>query len=271
MSATAGTWYWGDVAASSESGSLCLRHRVEQAELWVHEGRLVAGRGYARASAGARRELARVGAIVRLRTQGRYFVHAAGVVDPSGRAFVLTGDSGAGKSTLAYALARAGWGVLGDDGVVLDVRDDLVRAHPWRDPLRVSACLADLFPELRHLDLSEPECDARLRDARLRDARRRLRAHVAGAPAAPLAALLFVRRATRRLLERLPPVQVLAALVRQSPWVVLGDAPAPAHLSALRRLAMMVPALRFEHTPDDLFALPEILRTWRLEAQGPAQ
>src|SRR5687768_13308972 len=43
--------------------------------------------------------------------------HAAGAVDPRGRAWLLSGDSGSGKSTLAYALARRGWRVLGDDGV----------------------------------------------------------------------------------------------------------------------------------------------------------
>jgi predicted ATPase len=198
--------------------------------------------------------LARVGAIMRLRARGRYFVHAAGVVDPAGRAFVLAGDSGAGKSTLAFALARCGWGVLGDDGVVLEARAHGVVAHPWRDPLRVSA---DVFPELTHA--------ASVSSGRgpVADARRRVHTWAKGAKAAPVAALVFLRRADHARLAPMEPLAALAALVRQSPWVVLGDPVARAHLDALRHAATSVPALDFAHTRRELVVVGDMLSAWR--------
>ncbi len=52
----------------------------------------------------------------------RFVLHAAGLRRDS-RGLVVVGDSGAGKSTLAFAAGRSGWGVLGDDMVVVDRRD----------------------------------------------------------------------------------------------------------------------------------------------------
>ena len=50
--------------------------------------------------------------------RGRLLLHGAALLADDGAVLVL-GDSGAGKSTLALAAARAGWGVLGDDAVVV--------------------------------------------------------------------------------------------------------------------------------------------------------
>ena len=52
----------------------------------------------------------------------RFVLHAAGLRRDR-RGLVVVGDSGAGKSTLAFAAGRSGWGVLGDDMVVVDRRD----------------------------------------------------------------------------------------------------------------------------------------------------
>jgi hypothetical protein len=49
---------------------------------------------------------------------GRLVVHAGCVATPEG-AVAFLGDSGAGKSTLCAAFARAGYPLVGDDGVVL--------------------------------------------------------------------------------------------------------------------------------------------------------
>ena len=56
----------------------------------------------------------------RFASRGLYQLHASAAVDPDGIAWMFAGPSGAGKSTLAYALARQGWHILGDDGVVLE-------------------------------------------------------------------------------------------------------------------------------------------------------
>ena len=260
MTASTVAWYWGEIAASNESDALRLRHAAEDAELWVRDVRLMRGRGYSTASSEARRALARVGAIMRLRARGRYFVHAAGVVDPAGRAFVLAGDSGAGKSTLAFSLSRAGWLVLGDDGVVLEPRAAGVLAHPWRDALRVSA---QTFPEL---------ADGVLADA-LRhtsdDPRQRVRAAAASGKTAPVAALVFVRRAECQQVTPLEPLDALARLVRQSPWVLLGDALSRPHLNALRHMALTVPALELAHTSGRLESVPDLLSSAGTGGQAP--
>jgi hypothetical protein len=243
---TTAVWRWGEVEAFGAPSALRLAHRHEGAELWLRNSRLVRGRGYESASDETRRALARTAAIVRLRARGRYFVHAAGAVDPAGRAILLAGDSGEGKSTLVYALARAGWPILGDDGVVIEGRGTETVAYAWRSPVLVSRDLAFAFPELAETDLP----------ARAHDPRRRIAMSVPTARRARVVALFFVARGSSMQLTRMTPVAALAALVRQSPWVILGDAGARQHLAALRHVASSVPAFRFEHTADGLHAIP---------------
>lgn len=248
MSAAPVDWQWGGIDARATDSGLCLTHRSDGTRLWVRNGRLVRGAGYHAAGRATRRELARVGAIVRLRERGRYLVHASGVVDPRGRAWLLSGDSGSGKSTLAYALARAGWRVLGDDGVVLGIAGDGVHAYPWRDPLMVSVALAPAFPEItRHAEAADPA-----------DPRRRAPVVAPHGARARTAALLFVQRADALSLQPLGTVEALAALVRQSPWVILRDAHAARHLAALRRIATL-PAFRLGHTPAELHGIAAVL------------
>lgn len=248
MNAESVIWRWRDVDASMSGEDLSVVHRYADARVWVRDGRLVRGPGYEQATPAARREVARVGAIVRLRQRGHYFVHAAGAVDPHGRAWLLAGDSGSGKSTLAYALARSGWTILGDDGVLISLAGREVTAHAWHAPLEVSSALASVFPELR----------AHVSRARPGDPRRRVPIDVPLAREAPVAALLFVKRAARHVITALGPLAALAALVRQSPWVIIDDAYASSHLDALRRAAAL-PSFRLEHTPAELHTLAGIL------------
>lgn len=248
MTAPVIAWQWGEVDASDHDAATCLTHRHADARLWVRGGRLVRGAGYEAAAANVRHELARVGAVIRLRQRGRYLVHAAGAVDPMGRAWLLAGDSGSGKSTLAYALARSGWAVLGDDGVLVERSGDGLIAHPWREPLRVSTALAGAFPELA----------AATHDPPAGDMRRRVPVSVRPASSAPVFALLLVERAASFAMAAAGPVTALAAIVRQSPWVILDDGYARAHLDALRRLAAQ-PVFRLHHTPAELHSLPDAL------------
>ena len=240
---TAPSWTWGDVDARDETGMTRLTHSAARAELWCDGGRLRRGSGYAAASRPARHALARTGAILCLRARGRFLLHASGVVDPGGRAWLLAGDSGCGKSTLAYALAREGWRVLGDDGVLVEVAGSGVIAHSWRDALHVSAELA-AFPELAGRSGSAPPGDAR----------RRIAVHVDVARRAPLAAILLPARAAGDA-RRVTHTTALAALVRHSPWVVLGDVHAAAHLAALTVMARQIPAFVLPHDESDLGTL----------------
>ena len=249
MTVDARVWEWEDVRATADEDGVRLTHAIEAAELMLRNGRLVRGAGYETASAGARRSLARVGAILRLRARGRYLVHAAAVVDPKGGAWLLAGDSGSGKSTLAWVLVRQGWSLLGDDGVLIEDAGDGITARAWRDPLRVSLGLSDRFPELEALAPRVAARDARARVPVEREVTRRARVRT----------ILFLERSERDRVLRVGPAVTLASLVRQSPWVLIDDEEAPRHLSVLASAAESVPAYHLAHTESQLEELPRTL------------
>lgn len=249
---TVSRWRRGPVdALTSDNGDTLLRHTAERAELHLRNGRLVRGRGYTDAPPGARRELARLAAVLRLRQRGRFHIHAAGVVAPDGGAWILAGESGNGKSTLAYALARRGWQILGDDGVLVERSRDGIIARSWREPMQVSIDLAAEFPEL-----------ATARDATDWDDPRR---RVAVPPpagttsSAPVRALAILSRSTHDSLTPASPTEVLAALIRQSPTVLLGGTHAIDQLDTLGTLVTSVPVYRLEHTERQLHILHHTL------------
>ena len=239
-------WRRGSIDGVTNSLGTRLLHVDTGAELLVRNGRLVTGAQYVGADRLVRRELARMGAMFRLRERGLYHVHAAAVVGLDGRAWALTGDSGSGKSTLTYALARRGWRVLGDDGVLVDPSGRAVRLRAWREPMRVSIELGEWFPELRErqdaVDWSDP--------------RHRVPVQATIAREAPLAGLIVVRRGERDVLRPLAPTEALASLIRQSALVLVADAHAPAHLAALQACASQVPCVELEHTSRQLQAMP---------------
>lgn len=249
MSTYAPPWEWEDVRATTDRNGVRLAHLTEPAELLLRNGRLVRGPGYHTASRAARRSLARVGAILRLRARGRFLVHAAAVVDPAGGAWLLAGDSGSGKSTLAWVLVRHGWALLGDDGVLIEAATDGVVARAWRDPLRVSLTLAGRFPELAELAPRVAVRDARARVPVEHDVIRQ--AHVR--------AILLLERSERDRALRVGPAMTLASLVRQSPWVLIDDEDAPRHLGVLAEVAESVPAYHLTHTESQLDEFPRTL------------
>jgi hypothetical protein len=241
-------WQFNAVQGRSRGTDAHLTHD-EGAELWVRDGRLIRGTGYETIPAPSRRELARAGAILRLRHAGRYHLHASGVVDPQGRAWVLSGVSGSGKSTLAYALARVGWRVLGDDGVILELTARGVTAFAWREALWVSTDLRDEFPELSQFDPRTV----------LADPRRRMPRSMPVARSAPLSRIVFLNQGATDALSPVPAVEALVELIRQSAWVLIPDADARQHLHALREIATRVPAFRLTHSPKALHAIADTL------------
>ena len=242
-------WRHGLIDVRASGGDTFLFHTAARAALHVRHGRLVRGTGYSAASSSARRELARLGAQLVLRGRGLYHVHAAGLVAPNGRAWLLAGESGCGKSTLGYALMRAGWRVLGEDGVLLQRASDALVARAWCDPLQVSIELAEYFPELQSQRTAVDWSDPRHRIA----ITYRVMQH------APIAALVFLQRARHDAITPLSQTTALSRLVRQSSTVLLSDAYAAAHFAALRALVMQVPQYQLEHTERQLHHLHETL------------
>ena len=73
--------------------------------------------------------------ILLLRRAGWHHIHAATVIDPRGRGWLLTGDTQAGKSTTAALLAAQAWPVGADDSAFLLRREGLVVATVPRAPI----------------------------------------------------------------------------------------------------------------------------------------
>jgi len=216
---TADAWVEGDVAvlagrAAGCSGSVDLR----------------AGRAELRAPPGAAGDEARwelysmasLACALLLNRMGRTLAHAAGVVAPDGGAWLLVGDTHAGKSTTAANLLRCGWGYVSDDNVVLARGSKGIEVEGWP----------------RHFHMDEGwEAGAPLGRRGAVDPRERWPGQ--WTDAAPLAGLLFprVEPAQPTALARCPPGEALAALLRQSPWLLADRGSAPAVLALLRDAA----------------------------------
>ncbi|WP_374649794.1 HprK-related kinase A [Rhizorhabdus sp.] len=60
----------------------------------------------------------------------RYLLLHAAAVERGGRAVILPGESGSGKSTLAALLGEAGWRLLADEFVLIDLASGLIQPFP---------------------------------------------------------------------------------------------------------------------------------------------
>jgi hypothetical protein len=241
-------WHANGVEGSTSHRGTTLRHLQENAELHVNDGRLTRGSGYFSASRDARQALARMGAVLRLRRHNRFYVHASGVVNDRGMALIFVGASGTGKSTLAFALARRGWKMLGDDGVVLEPLPDSVVAHGWSSPSMVSTSLAPFFPEISGSAAA----------ARSGDGRKRVPMSVARASHATLATIVFVSLGAIGSLRPCGQAHALTLLIGQSPWVLLGDPESASHFRALETIAGRTPAYELVHGPAELSRIGDL-------------
>ena len=167
-----------------------------------------------------------------LKRRGLYGLHAGGVCK-GGKALLLPGTSGAGKSTLTLALARAGFGLLGDDTLFLARRPggEGPRVLAFPDEFDLTEQTVSLFPDLAP-DLGGPR-PAGWRKRQLRVER------VYGTPVvwecAP-AVLVFPRVAGARHSE-LEPMSPGEALLELAPNVLLTEPrSSQAHLDALAEL-----------------------------------
>jgi len=156
---------------------------------------------------------------------GRALVHAAAVVAPDGRVWLLAGDTHAGKSTTVATLVRGGWRWLADDQVILRDGGAGVTVEGWP---------------------RAPNLDAGYHAGELIGRREGVAIEAIGAPPS---------RGEHRLggilvptvdgpITTLTPVggaDAFVALVRQSPWLLADGAVAP-RVQALLAGAAALPA-----------------------------
>ena len=178
-----------------------------------------------------------------LKRRGLFGVHAAGA-SLDGKALVLAGTSGSGKSTLSVALARAGFGFLGDDTLFL--RGERVLAFP--DEIDLTEQSVGFFPDLR---IAPSPAGWRKRQVRADPARIVWESEPA---------VLVFPRVSGRPRSELRPVDAGEALLELAPNVLLTEpASSQAHLDALAGLARASRCYRLE-TGTDLDEAVGLLR-----------
>jgi hypothetical protein len=152
---------------------------------------------------------------------GRALVHAAAVVTPAGRAWLLVGDTHAGKTTTCANLLDAGWRYLSDDHVVLSPGADTGagQVEGWPRPFHLDDGWRSGTPQQRRRAVSADETWPGQWQR-----------------VAPHAGLLFPRvvadQPTR--LDTLSPADALSRLIRQSPWLLADRGAAPPVLALLQ-------------------------------------
>jgi hypothetical protein len=178
-----------------------------------------------------------------LKRRGLFSLHAAGLCR-DGRGLVLAGTSGAGKSTLTLALARAGFGFLGDDTLFLARRPEGLCLLAFPDEVDLTDETLSFFPDLAPW-LAAPRPGWRKRQLRAEEA--------CGAEVvwecAP--SHLVFPRVVGREESALIPVGADEALLELVPNVLLTEpASSQAHLDALADLAAASSCWRLETGRD---------------------
>jgi hypothetical protein len=171
-------------------------------------------------------ELARVTSFAvcaALRRFGVFELHAAGVVAPDTNGGVLiVGPSGSGKSTLTLELAKAGWGYLSDDELLLSTAGEEVEARGFRSFFAVAPTAGAVGPGALKTCF-EP-------------------AGVFASPAVPRIVprfLLFASVSGERetQMRKLDQTETMTRLIRACPWATYDAAIADRNLKLLSQLA----------------------------------
>jgi hypothetical protein len=86
--------------------------------------------------------------LLMLRSRGCYHLHAAGVISPRGRLWLISGSQRSGKTTLTTALGLAGWQPISDDSLLMTIVDGAPRIEALRKYFHLGDALLDRWPAL---------------------------------------------------------------------------------------------------------------------------
>jgi hypothetical protein len=179
-----------------------------------------------------------------LKRRGRFSLHASAVA-LGDKGLLFPGSSGSGKSTLCLALARAGFGYLGDDMLFLAEREGDLRAQAFPEAFDLTDETVRLFPELGDLLGAEKRRGWPKRELRVEE---RFGTEVVW-ECRPVA--LVFPRVARSGRSRLTPLDPGEALLELLPNVLLTEATSSQqHLEALARLAAGCACYRLETGTD---------------------
>ena len=90
---------------------------------------------------------------------GRYHLHAAAIVSPRQRLWLICGAQRSGKTTLTTALGLAGWRPISDDSLLLSDGREGWQLEPLRKRFHLGNGLLDRWPELAELGREDAYLD----------------------------------------------------------------------------------------------------------------
>jgi hypothetical protein len=182
-----------------------------------------------------------------LRPRGLYHLHAAALVAPDGRSLIVAGEAGAGKSTLAAALVTAGFDYLGDDTVLVALREGAPRLLALPRDFHLAERSAAAIPGAALLLEGFT-----LGGKRGLDPRRAFPGRARDETGPPAAILLpRVAGTSSTVLRPASPAEALGTLVEQSAYVAVRSLPgAREHLRLLGMLADRAGAWRVDLGTD---------------------
>lgn len=186
------------------------------------------------------------------RRAGLFELHSAGVVEPlTNRGALLAGASGSGKSTLTLQLARAGWGYLSDDVLLLSECDGRAAARPLRRVFAATETTVEAAGLGRGADRLLRPANSKLRFA----PQSFFPAGFVGRTVPELLIFPLLTHEPESLVNELPPAEALARLLRMCPWACYDRPTSAAYLRALSLLARQCRAFELR-AGTDLLADP---------------
>ncbi|MCC6245946.1 MAG: hypothetical protein IT353_24145 [Gemmatimonadaceae bacterium] len=196
----------------------------------------------------AERSVLLVMLIFLMRRVGWYHVHAASLVDPRGRGWLIAGNSNCGKSTTTALMATRGWHIATDDIGFLAREGEHVASVGMRTPVALREGGLALIGATGGIDMSRRQKFGFWPE----DLGGSWTSHVIPEIVA------FPTIGERTALTPATPREALAALVQWSVWVLFEPVFAQEHLDALGCVARQSRCFHLTLGPD-LFENPDLL------------